>query len=51
MVEELQIKQGTIVCQVCEKVIETVDSPEVKIWYGMCSDCLNEKKEYKRIGW
>lgn len=45
MVEELQLKQGTIICQVCEKVIDIVESPEgVKLWYGMCTDCSHERK-------
>ncbi|WP_251027056.1 GapA-binding peptide SR1P [Bacillus sp. ISL-46] len=46
MVEEIKVKQGMIICQVCEEVIDIVDSPEsVKTWYGMCTDCSKEKKE------
>ncbi|WP_342048348.1 GapA-binding peptide SR1P [Bacillus sp. OTU530] len=46
MVEKLKVKQGTIICQVCEKVIDVVDSSEgVKTWYGVCTDCCKEKKE------
>lgn len=40
MIERSRLKQGTIICQVCEKVIAIVDSPEgVKTWYGICKDC------------
>lgn len=43
---KLEEKQGTIICQVCDKVIDIVDSTEgVKTWYGMCQDCFQEKKE------
>lgn len=46
MAEQLKTKQGTIICQTCEKVIEIVDSQDgVKTWYGMCTDCAEEKKE------
>jgi len=46
MVEQLIVKQGTIICQVCGEVIDIVDSPEgVKTWYGMCTDFSKEKKE------
>jgi hypothetical protein len=47
MMDETQkLKQGTIVCQVCEKVIDIVDSTEgVKTWYGVCTDCSEENKE------
>ena len=46
MVEKLKVKQGTIICQVCEDVIDTVDSPEgVKTWYGVCKGCSKGKKE------
>ncbi|WP_342048345.1 GapA-binding peptide SR1P [Bacillus sp. OTU530] len=46
MVEKLKVKQGTIICQVCEKVIDAVDSSEgVKTWYGVCTNCCKEKKE------
>src|ERR671924_354216 len=44
MIEKLQVKQGTIICQVCEDVIDTVDSPEgVKTWYGVCKGCSKKK--------
>jgi hypothetical protein len=44
MIERSSLKQGTIICQVCEKVFAIVDSPEgVKTWYGICADC--SKKE------
>ncbi|MGF6947824.1 uncharacterized Zn finger protein (UPF0148 family) [Neobacillus sp. B4I6] len=46
MVEQLKVKQGTVICQVCEKVIDIVESTEgVKTWYGKCPDCSQEKKE------
>ena len=46
MVEQLIVKQGTIICQVCGEVIDIVDSPEgVKTWYGKCKDCSEGKKE------
>jgi len=48
MVEQLKVKQGTIICQVCEDVIDTVDSPEgVKTWYGVCKGC--SKKKIKQV--
>ncbi|MFP3124768.1 GapA-binding peptide SR1P [Ectobacillus funiculus] len=44
MVENLKVKQGTIICQVCEDVIDTVDSPEgVKTWYGVCKSCSKKR--------
>ena len=47
MNDEQKVKQGTIICQVCEEIIDIVDSPDgVKIWYGTCKDCSKEKKEY-----
>ena len=46
IVEKLKVKQGTIICQVCEDVIDTVDSSEgVKTWYGVCKGCSKGKKE------
>lgn len=48
MAEYLNVKQGTIICQNCGDVIDSVDSTEgVKTWYGICVDCSNEKKEIK----
>ncbi|MDF2903345.1 MAG: hypothetical protein K0S25_983 [Bacillus sp. (in: firmicutes)] len=46
MDEQTTIKQGTIVCQVCGEIIESVDSSEgVKTWYGKCSkDCSNKEE-------
>jgi hypothetical protein len=46
MGEKLIEKQDTIICQMCEEVIDTVDSTEgVKTWYGICQNCSQEKKE------
>jgi len=46
MKEELKVKQGTIICQVCEEVIDTVESPDgVKTLFGICTDCSEEKTE------
>ncbi|MCM3584882.1 GapA-binding peptide SR1P [Mesobacillus maritimus] len=40
MQQKMGAKQETIVCQVCDKVIETIDSCEgVKTLYGVCKDC------------
>lgn len=39
------VKQGTIVCHVCEKEIEAVDNDGVKIWYGICDECADKKKK------
>lgn len=48
MVEQLTVKQGTIICQVCGDVMDEVESQEgVKTWYGICENCSNEKKEHK----
>ncbi|CAF1732746.1 hypothetical protein NRS6110_02428 [Bacillus subtilis] len=41
MVQKSKVQQDTIVCQVCEKVIDTADSSEgVKVLYGICQRCL-----------
>jgi hypothetical protein len=46
MVEETKVKQGTIICQVCEEVIDIVDSQEgIKVWYGICKSCSKEMNE------
>lgn len=46
MVEDLKVMQGTIICQVCEEVIDTVESPDgVKTWYGICTACSRDKSE------
>lgn len=46
MAEETKVKQGTIICQVCEEVIDIVDSQEgIKVWYGMCKSCSKEMNE------
>lgn len=46
MVKELKVKQNTIVCQECEKEIDTFDSSEgVKTWYGVCTDCSKGKNQ------
>ncbi|WP_157273206.1 GapA-binding peptide SR1P [Neobacillus bataviensis] len=46
MGETLTVKQGTIICQVCETEIDMVDSIDgVKTWYGVCTECSQEKKE------
>lgn len=48
MAEYLNVKQGTIICQNCGDVIDSVDSTEgVKTWYGLCTNCSKEKKETK----
>ncbi len=40
MDQKMGAKQETIVCQVCDKVIEAVESHEgVNILYGVCKDC------------
>jgi hypothetical protein len=47
MVKHSAVKQGTIICQKCEDVMDIVDSQEgVKTWYGICDDCSKEKKEH-----
>ncbi|MFF2593683.1 GapA-binding peptide SR1P [Priestia megaterium] len=44
MNKQVNVKQGTIVCQVCGKVIENVDNSEgVKTWYGKCSEDCSRK--------
>ncbi|MGQ9009242.1 GapA-binding peptide SR1P [Bacillus stercoris] len=41
MVQKSRVQQDTIVCQVCEKVIDTAYSSEgVKVLYGICQRCL-----------
>ncbi|MBM7654491.1 GapA-binding peptide SR1P [Neobacillus cucumis] len=46
MGQKLIEKQDTIICQVCEEVIDTVESTEgVKTWYGVCQNCSKDKKE------
>ncbi|MEC0685347.1 GapA-binding peptide SR1P [Bacillus haynesii] len=36
-----KVQQDTIVCRVCEKVIDTPHSPEgVRVLYGICQRCL-----------
>jgi RNA polymerase-binding transcription factor DksA len=48
MAENLKVKQGTIICQDCGDVIDSIDSSEgVKTWYGICADCSKEMKEIK----
>ncbi|WP_308012629.1 GapA-binding peptide SR1P [Metabacillus rhizolycopersici] len=45
MVKEVKAIQDTIICQVCGEVIDLVDSLEgVKTWYGICTNCPEEKK-------
>ncbi|MHA2961412.1 GapA-binding peptide SR1P [Priestia megaterium] len=44
MNNQVNVKQGTIVCQVCGKVIENVENSEgVKTWYGKCSEDCSRK--------
>ncbi|WP_140456720.1 GapA-binding peptide SR1P [Priestia megaterium] len=44
MNKQVNVKQGTIVCQVCGKVIENVDNSKgVKTWYGKCSEDCSRK--------
>jgi len=46
MAEKLPVKQGTIVCQVCGKMIEAVESQEgVKTWYGKCTEDCSSLRE------
>ena len=45
MMNDTKVKQGTIVCQVCEEIIEVIESTEgVKTLYGICTDCSKEKE-------
>ncbi|MCY9000510.1 GapA-binding peptide SR1P [Bacillus spizizenii] len=44
MEKELKVQQDTIVCQVCEEVIDTAHRSEgVKVLYGICQGCLESK--------
>ncbi|AXF33976.1 GapA-binding peptide SR1P [Bacillus subtilis] len=46
MVQKSKVQQDTIVCQVCEKVIDTVYSSEgVKVLYGICQRCLGSEDQ------
>ncbi|MEK1831201.1 GapA-binding peptide SR1P [Priestia megaterium] len=44
MTKQTNVKQGTIICQVCGKVIENVENYEgVKTWYGKCAEDCSRK--------
>lgn len=43
MDKQIDLKQGTVVCQVCGKVIAIIDSKGVKTWYGQCPTDCSEK--------
>jgi hypothetical protein len=46
IVKAFAVKQGTIICQVCGKEIDAVDTEEgVKVWYGICTGCSEKKGE------
>ncbi|WP_394236508.1 GapA-binding peptide SR1P [Niallia oryzisoli] len=46
MTDQAVVRQGTIICQVCEKEIDAVENTNgVKTWYGICKDCSDQKEK------
>ncbi|MGK9267003.1 GapA-binding peptide SR1P [Bacillus inaquosorum] len=44
MEKDSKVKQDTIVCRVCEEVIDTAHSSEgVKVLYGICQRCFGSE--------
>ncbi|MEC0496147.1 GapA-binding peptide SR1P [Bacillus glycinifermentans] len=48
MEKESKVPQDTIVCRVCEEVIDTAHGSEgVKVLYGICQRCLGSENHLK----